>query len=107
LFFEKGIPLTWAMVVDEEIDRDLSKRVKERATADSKTWLKILEPKRKAARNIRKNPLNGHVCLLIGCNRETKELATSDSWGPDFAERWITIEEARAISQGDLGAIVP
>ena len=107
LFFEKGIPLTWAMVVDEEIDRDLSKRVKERATADSKTWLKILESKRKAARNIRKNPLNGHVCLLIGCNRETKELATSDSWGPDFAERWITIEEARAISQGDLGAFVP
>jgi hypothetical protein len=106
-FFEKGIPLTWAMVVDEEIDRDLSKRVKERATTDSKTWSKILEPKRKAARNIRKNPLNGHVCLLIGCNRETKELATSDSWGPDFTERWITIEEARAISQGDLGAIIP
>jgi len=42
------------------------------------------------------DPNNGHVCLLIGCNRKTAELT----------ERWITVEEARALSQGDLGAIV-
>lgn len=106
-FFEKGIPLTWAMFVDEEINRDLSLRLKERASSDLPTWNKILLPKRKAARTLRKNPQNGHVCLLIGCNRQTMELATSDSWGPEFAERWITLEEARALSQGDLGAIVP
>lgn len=106
-FFEKGIPLTWAMYVDEDINRDLSLRLKERASADPDAWNKILEPKRKAARSIRKNPKNGHTCLLIGCNRKTQELATSDSWGPEFTERWITVEEARALSQGDLGAIVP
>ena len=106
-FFEKGIPLTWAMHVDEEINRDLSLRLNERASSDLPTWNKLLEPKRKAARSLRKNPQNGHVCLLIGCNRKTGELATSDSWGPEFTERWITVEEARALSQGDLGAIVP
>jgi hypothetical protein len=53
------------------------------------------------------DPNNGYVCLLIGCNRKTEELATSDSWGPKFTERWITVGEARALSQGDLGAIVP
>ena len=106
-FFEKGIPLTWAMYVDDEINQDLSLRLKERASSDLTTWNKLLEPKRKAARSIRKNPKNGHVCLLIGCNRKTGELATSDSWGPEFTERWITVEEARALSQGDLGAIVP
>ena len=106
-YFERGIPLTWALFVDEAIDRDLTRRLKDRATLDSGTWEKTLEPKRKAARNLRKNPQNGHVCLLIGCNRKTGELATSDSWGPEFAERWITVEEARALSQGDLGAIVP
>jgi hypothetical protein len=106
-FFEKGIPLTWAMYVDEDINRDLSLRLKRRASADPDAWNKILEPKRKAARSIRKNPKNGHTCLLIGCNRKTQELATSDSWGPEFTERWITVEEARALSQGDLGAIVP
>ena len=106
-FFEKGIPLTWAMVVDEKLDRDLSSRLRQRTESDPDAWLKILAEKRKAARSIKKNLNNGHVCLLIGLNRKTGELATSDSWGPEFAERWITIEEARAISQGDLGAIVP
>ena len=106
-FFEKGIPLTWALDVDEGINRDLSLRIKARASNNLTTWNKILEPKRKAARYLRKNPNNGHVCLLIGCNRKTGELATSDSWGPEFTERWITVEEARALSQGDLGAIVP
>ena len=106
-FFAKGIPLTWAMYVDEGINQDLSLRLKERASSDLTTWNKLLEPKRKAARSLPKNPNNGHVCLLIGCNRKTGELATSDSWGPEFTERWITVEEARALSQGDLGAIVP
>jgi len=106
-FFEKGIPLTWAMFVDEKLDRDLSSRLRQRTESDPDAWLKTLAEKRKAARSIKKNLNNGHVCLLIGLNRKTGELATSDSWGPEFAERWITIEEARAISQGDLGAIVP
>lgn len=106
-YFERGIPLTWALFVDEGINRELSLRLKERPFTDPETWSKRLEPKRKLARGIHKNPMNGHVCLLIGCNRKTGELATSDSWGPEFAERWITLEEARALSQGDLGAIVP
>jgi len=106
-FFEKGIPLTWAMFVDEKLDRDLSSRLRQRTESDPDAWLKTLAEKRKAARSIKKNLNNGHVCLLIGLNRKTGELATSDSWGPEFTERWITIEEARAISQGDLGAIVP
>ena len=106
-FFEKGIPLTWAMFVDEKLDRDLSSRLRQRTESDPDAWLKTLTEKRKAARSIKKNLNNGHVCLLIGLNRKTEELATSDSWGPEFAERWITIEEARAISQGDLGAIIP
>lgn len=106
-YFARGIPLTWALYVDEGINRDLSQRMKERPNADPQSWSKKLDPIRKAARSIRKNPDNGHVCLLIGCNRQTGELATSDSWGPEFNERWITVEEARALSQGDLGAIMP
>jgi hypothetical protein len=106
-YFERGIPLTWALFVDEGINRDLTLRLKARASADPDTWSKQLESKRKSARNIRRSSMNGHVCLLIGCNRRTAELATSDSWGPEFAERWISLEEARVLSQGDLGVIVP
>jgi len=107
-FFERGIPLTWDLFVDDKLNQDLSTRLLSRIGTDPETWSKSLEPKRKSAGNIRKNKKNGHVCLLIGCNRKTGELATSDSWGPEFSERWITIEEARAISQGEvLGAVIP
>ena len=41
----------------------------------------------------------GHVCLIIGYNKLTGEVALSDSWGPSFAERWVTCEEAKDVSQ--------
>lgn len=70
-FFEKGIPLTWAMVVDEKLDHDLSSRLRQRTESDPESWIKTLAEKRKAARSIKKNLNNGHVCLLIGLNRKT------------------------------------
>jgi hypothetical protein len=45
------------------------------------------------------------MCLIIGYNKATGEIAISDSWGPRFAERWITVEEATAVSQGFLQVI--
>jgi hypothetical protein len=43
--------------------------------------------------------------LIIGYNRATDEIALSDSWGPSYAERWITADEAEAISQSAMAAI--
>ena len=40
----------------------------------------------------------GHICLIIGYNPETAEIAISDSWGPVFAERWVPIEEMQLVS---------
>ena len=47
----------------------------------------------------------GHVCLVTGFNPETGEIALSDSWGPGYEERWITTEEAAAISQGAMAVV--
>jgi hypothetical protein len=43
--------------------------------------------------------------MIIGYNKKTNELAITDSWGPNYAERWITVEEAQAISQGILSQV--
>ncbi len=32
---------------------------------------------------------DGHICLIIGYNKKTGEIAISDSWGPKFTERWF------------------
>jgi hypothetical protein len=41
----------------------------------------------------------GHVVLIMGYNKETNEIAFSDSWGERYKERWITVPEGEKISQ--------
>ena len=47
----------------------------------------------------------GHICLIIGYNKQTGEIAISDSWGPEYAERWVKFHEARRVSYGYMNVI--
>lgn len=47
----------------------------------------------------------GHICLVIGYNQQTGEIAISDSWGPRFAERWVPAHEAQKVSYGSMNII--
>ncbi len=47
----------------------------------------------------------GHICLVIGYNKQTGEIAISDSWGPKFSERWVPAREAQRVSRGDMNVI--
>ncbi len=40
----------------------------------------------------------GHICLIIGYNNSTGEIAISDSWGPRFAERWVPAPAAQKVT---------
>jgi len=51
------------------------------------------------------NPLAGHVRMIIGYNEKTGEVAISDSWGRGSEERWMTMEEASAVSQREMTVI--
>lgn len=48
---------------------------------------------------------NGHICLIIGYNKQTGEIAISDSWGPLFAERWVDHREAERVTTGGYDAM--
>ena len=41
---------------------------------------------------------NFHLCMIIGYNEETNEIAISDSWGKNYSVRWIHVHEAEAVS---------
>ncbi|MFM9167852.1 MAG: hypothetical protein ACKOQ9_05970, partial [Verrucomicrobiota bacterium] len=43
-----------------------------------------------------------HMCMIIGYNKDTGEIAVSDSWGDQFAERWILGTEAGQVSPGQF-----
>ncbi|MEI6033718.1 MAG: hypothetical protein WCS65_05500 [Verrucomicrobiae bacterium] len=97
----RGLPVMWPVFVDDAFDRSLFARAKERAQmSDPQAWKKQMSDARRAARKITNNPQGGHVRVIIGYNEATGEIAFSDSWGPAAAERWMTEEEAQAISQG-------
>jgi len=97
----RGLPIVWQTCADQEFDKSLSVRAKERVgMSDTSTWNIHLAHVR---RKIKKDGINStytYVHLIIGYNETTGEIAFSDSWGPGFEERWMTQEEAQAISQG-------
>lgn len=99
-YINHGLPLMWTMYSTDALNAALKDRREARAsTADPVAWRKSLDPVRKSAKKIAIDHSRAHMCMIIGYNDKTGELAVSDSWGPAFAERWITEEEAVAVSQ--------
>jgi hypothetical protein len=47
----------------------------------------------------------GHICLIIGYNKNTNELATTDSWGVGYAERWVQLNSALSVSRRPMSVI--
>ena len=96
---DDGLPLMWTMHVVPQLNDEISRRTaSRRAAKDAATWRDSLKSARGAARQLKSAKGYGHVCMIIGYNPVTGEIAISDSWGEAFAERWITVEEADAIS---------
>ena len=98
-----GLPLMWGMFSMRSVGDAIDSRKSARAAmTDPAEWRKSLDPVRKAAKKIPIDRSRGHMCMIIGYNDKTGELAVSDSWGPAYAERWMTEEEAVAVTQGRL-----
>lgn len=105
-YINRGLPLMWAMYSMEAVNAELDSRMVQRVSmADPVEWKKSLDPVRKASKKIPISVKDAHMCMIIGYNEKTGEIAVSDSWGPRFAERWMTEEEANAVSQGELMTI--
>lgn len=107
-YLDEGIPVMWVMRLDLTFDQALTARAKERAAVkDLAEWKRRLALYRKGVSRLRRGggDDDSHMCLIIGYNTDTDELAISDSWGREYEERWITVEEAEAISRKEFMAI--
>jgi hypothetical protein len=105
-WIESGVPVLWAIDTSTSVDELINQRTRERVKVDDwAQWKESLRGARRAARQLARGADEGHVCLITGFNAETGEIALSDSWGPDYVERWITEEEAAAISQGSMAVV--
>lgn len=100
-YIDEGRPVLWAMASTPEFNKlanDYSGERPEEAVA-LKKWA---AERKKPSAGISRDPEAGHLCLLIGYNRTTGELAFSDSWGPQFAERWLPGAAVQQASYGRL-----
>lgn len=105
-WIESGLPILWGINTSDAIDEHITAHTARRAeVADWAAWGESLKAQRRDARSLARSGDSGHVCLITGFNRATGEIALSDSWGPHSAERWITVEEAAAISQGEMAVV--
>lgn len=102
-YIDKGLPLIWGMHSEPEVNAILDARMRLRSSiTDQEAWQKQLRKAVSKVNAIKTSPKNRHVCLIIGYNHRTDELAVSDSWGSEYVERWITVREAERISSDYL-----
>ncbi len=100
-YIDKGVPVMWEMCSLGLYNETANARTRERAgVKDFAAYAEKIagEAKKNAPRLEEKD--NYHLCMIIGYNEVSRELAVSDSWGPNYTIRWIHVEEAEAVSNG-------
>jgi len=100
-YINSGLPLMWRMYSIGPFE--LCDRRADRMGGQSpEEWKAALKPYRKAAKGLKLDPEQRHMCMIIGYNALTGEIATSDSWGLEHAEKWYTVEEVQAVTGGEM-----
>ena len=104
-YIDKGLPLIWTMYSSPKYNDFVNERSKARADTDNwKAW-KDRSKDEARSMNLVKDVFAAHACMIIGYNKDTAEIAVSDSWGPSFAVRWVPATQAEQVSQGTLHLI--
>lgn len=97
-YIDKGLPLIWTLYSTNQFTQEANKLTKKRGKVEQRDeWIRFLSELREGYRPELYGYSNGHAAMVIGYNKETDEVAISDSWGPEFELRWIPIELAEAV----------
>lgn len=101
-YIDQGLPLIWTMYSSRSYNEFANQRTIERQnTSDWDAWEDRTKNEARKL-ELRKDWMSAHACMIIGYNKETEEIAVSDSWGPSYAIRWVPAEQAEQVSQGFL-----
>jgi hypothetical protein len=98
-YIDKGVPIMWCLFSTDKFNETADKRTQERKDVTEWATWKTKVTAESASNALPKDKESGHVVLIIGYNKDTNEIAFSDSWGENYKERWITLPEAEQVSQ--------
>ncbi len=100
-YLDKGVPVMWQMCSLEGYNQIANQRTRQRRTeSDFVSYAKKIESEARENAPKLRTKGNYHLCMIIGYNEATNELAVSDSWGPHYTIRWIHVDEAEAVNNG-------
>ncbi|MDF1811664.1 MAG: C39 family peptidase [Verrucomicrobiales bacterium] len=99
-FIDKGVPVLWQMRSLEGYNELANARSEARSSVtDFGKWTAEIEAEaQRKFLQFKENNSNHHICMVIGYNETTREVAVSDSWGPNYELRWVHEDIARAVT---------
>jgi hypothetical protein len=101
-YIDKGLPIIWTMFSSRDYNEFVNERTQRRfKTTDWDSWEDSTKSESREI-ELRKDFMSAHACMIVGYNKETDEIAVSDSWGPSYRERWVPVEQAEQVSQGSI-----
>ena len=106
-FIDSGIPILWGLHSTESFNELANDRTTRRRKSEIDTWKKEISNASREIRNLPKPHLSEarHICIIHGYNKETEEIAFTDSWGEYYKERWVGADEASHYSQNNCWVI--
>lgn len=104
-FIDEGVPILWQMrSLDAYNDIASERTIERQSITNMKEWAEKIQAEADTIKTTLTAPSNYHICLVIGYNEETNEVAVSDSWGPEYELRWVHADIAKAVTS--LGGFV-
>lgn len=107
-YLDEGIPIMWTLCSMDDYNEIADKNTETRKSV--KDWKAYTTEIAAAASTLAKSAKpesNHHICMIVGYNEATQELAVSDSWGQRFERRWVPVSVANWASMGGIFMILP
>lgn len=107
-YIDEGVPVMWTMRSLPEYNKVANEDTRARTSiTDWTAWgAKITADTAELVKQERIEA-NHHICMIVGYNETTGELAVSDSWGARYERRWVPVQVADWASSGGLFLILP
>lgn len=107
-FLDDGIPVMWRMYSLDAYNEIANKNTEARAKVeDWADWAAKVAAQSDDYSKREPAPDAHHICMIIGYNEATGELAVSDSWGARYELRWVPEGVAQWVNGGGLFMILP
>ena len=107
-YIDEGVPVMWTMRSLDAYNKTANDNTAERRmVTDWSVWAKEIAVKSESVVKLESAQENHHICMIVGYNEATNELAVSDSWGASYERRWVPAAVANWASSGGLFMILP